>query len=398
MAYLWRRSKPVTDSRGKPIFDETGRPKTEQVGKWLIVDKFKVQGKWRNQTFPTGTEDFLTAQKELGKHELRVGNRVGGVRDTPFNVFLKDMRTFQGKATLSYDRKEKYTYSMLEKEFGTRLLGEFTPVFIEDWQESLFERGLAQSTIHKYMGSLRHILNIGIKRDAFRGPNPFVKVDICKPGKPRELILSPEEQVKLLKACLIPQNDAHAIDPKTLHDIVFVALRLGMRKGEIIGVPRYSGGIGKKVGGLRVRDYDPKTKVLKFYRSKTDSMTEIDLSGFPDMAEVFARRAKGKTDPNEFLFTRRGKPIFDVCKAYRLAITKAKIEKIDKRTGKVINFTFHDLRHTACVDQLRAGVPLEVVARVLGDDIRTIHKVYARELQQGHMAAGMKLFAQYLRK
>jgi len=50
------------------------------------------------------------------------------------------------------------------------------------------------------------------------------------------------------------------------------------------------------------------------------------------------------------------------------------------------------------LDKLLAGVPLETLARVLGDDIRTMHKVYAREFQQGQMAAGMKIFVEYLKK
>jgi integrase len=396
MAYLWRRSKPVLDTKGKPVLDETGKPKVEQVGKWLIIDKLKVNGTWRNRTVSTDTVDQAKAQKALGRYEERLGTHSGGRKDSTVSEFMSQMRQIQSKAVKSYFWKDKYTYDFLEREFGRNIFGELTPRLLTEWQDGLLAKGLSGSTVHKYMGSLRHIINIAIRHEAFTGNNPFLRITLCKPSKPREFMLSVDEQARLLKACLVPNSHNCAMPPQILYDVVFIAMRLGLRRGEIIGVNRKSEQGQEKVGGLRVRDLDPKTKVLKFYRPKTDSMTEVDLSGFPQMVEVLERNAKGKNDPADFLFTFRDKPLFGIDKAFRLAVQRAKFSKHDKRTGKDMACHFHDLRKVATVSMLRA-MPLEVVAHVIGDDIRTLHKFYANSLLEGHVKAGMRKFSQSLR-
>jgi integrase len=184
--------------------------------------------------------------------------------------------------------------------------------------------------------------------------------------------------------------------PQLLHDIVLIALRLGLRKGEIIGVNRMQAGTYAKVGGLKIRNWDGPKKVLTFFRPKTNTETAIDLSEFPLMVELFDRYTAGRQDADGLLFRFKGQPIFDITKAYRHALQEARIVKLKKITGEAINFTFHDLRHTATADLLASGMPLEVVATVLGDNYATVYKVYARTLQKGQVKAGMGAYAKYL--
>jgi integrase len=385
MAFLWRKKIERTDIDGKTQLVE--------VGKYQIGYRIKVNGQWQAKMQTTGTDNLKAALKALGKFEA---NHVKGVNDILFGDFINHMSRIQSKTTKNFQRKEKYTFDRFTRAFGDLHMSAMTAAKILDWQEGLLDGSgngklaLAHGTVNKYMRSLRHVFNVAIDREAFSGPSPFSKIEICEAGKPRDLILDPDEQGRLLQACLIPvPHRPTALEPEVLHDIVLFALRLGLRKGEIIGVNRKKDGKDFKVGGLHVRDWDRRSKVLSFYRPKTDSNTSIDLSGFPQMVEILERTVTNKRDPDEFIFKSHGHQIFDIGDAYRRALTFAKIQKLSKITGQPLNFTFHDLRHTACVDMLRVGIHLEVVAHILGDNINTVYKVYANELQEGHVKDAM---------
>lgn len=178
-------------------------------------------------------------------------------------------------------------------------------------------------------------------------PTYWTKVEPFALGEePEPRMLDTSEVKRLLKEA----------DPD-LKTLLQGALMTGARRGELIA--------------LTVRAYDPATRTLRIYQSKTGKTLTQPLT--PEGAELFDSLTVGR-DPDAPLFTRadgRGWARGDAIRPMRAAVEAAKLEDV----------SFKTMRATYGKMLLVATKDIELVAKALGhSDSRVTRKHYARYL------------------
>ena len=145
--------------------------------------------------------------------------------------------------------------------------------------------------------------------------------------------------------------------PKDLRTLLQGALMTGARRGELVT--------------LRCRSYDPETKTLRIYQSKTGKTLTQPLT--PDGAALFDSLTAGR-EMDEPIFTREDGRQWapgDVQKPMAAAVAAAKLDDVSFKTMRA---TYGKLLLVATKD-------IELVAKALGhSDSRITRKHYARYL------------------
>jgi integrase len=215
----------------------------------------------------------------------------------------------------------------------------------------------SKATANRSLAVLRKIFNLGIRWDMITS-NPVCKIDFFRVPRGRMRFLSHEEQDALLKACNGP-----------LKDVVGVALKTGMRRGELLG--------------LRKKDVDFSGNFI--YLEKTKSGAHRQIPMVPEVRAVLARLALGCDDEALLFKNKDGNPYNDLRTAFCTALRKAGIK----------DFHFHDLRHTFASDMVMAGVNIFTVSKLLGHASVQTTMIYSH-LSPEHNKAEMERYDSYM--
>ncbi|WP_144326984.1 tyrosine-type recombinase/integrase [Tepidimonas aquatica] len=167
--------------------------------------------------------------------------------------------------------------------------------------------------------------------------------------------LDTDERSRLFLACRVSKY------PR-LYALVLMAMKTGARKGELLG--------------LTWRDVDLEAGLAYLGRTKNGDRRTLVL--LPDVVE--ALRPFVSTDPARFVFGSVRSKYLEPARidtAWREAVARAKLR----------NFRFHDLRHCCASYMAQAGVPLNVVAEVLGHRKLDMTRRYAHLTVQTKAAA-----------
>ncbi len=174
----------------------------------------------------------------------------------------------------------------------------------------------------------------------------MTKIKLFKVPNKRIRYLEKEEIDKLLINCC-----------EHLRPIVIVALHTGMRKSEILG--------------LKWHDLDIKRNIIHLYDTKNGEKREVPMN------EIVQKTIIGvfKNPESQYVFCNKdSKPYGNVRKSFFTALNKAGI----------INFRFHDLRHTFASQLVMSGVDLNTVRELLG------HKSIEMTLRYSHLSPDHK--------
>lgn len=233
----------------------------------------------------------------------------------------------------------------LKAFFSGRYLHEITPLLVEKFK---IERSKAVSpaTTNRSLTCLKSIFNKAIAWGRFNGVNPVKGVKFFPEDNQRTRYLEKEEVVKLLKHC-----KGH------LKPIVIVALNTGMRKGEILN--------------LKWHDIDFNRGIIYLLKTKNNEKREIPMNDAVKTALIKVR----KYPESPYIFCdKNGEPFRDVRKSFFTVL---------KKTG-IINFRFHDLRHTFASHLVMSGIDLNTVRELLG------HKSLEMTLRYSHLSPNHK--------
>ena len=262
-----------------------------------------------------------------------VGERkVTGLRSAyDSRLRLRVLNEFFGKRKL-----RSITHGELERFKAARLK---TPITIGRNTRGTKSKGKPQerqrsvASVHRDLSLLRRVLKVAV-RNGWLVKNPFEMGDsLIRPGdeKPRERILSRDEEQKLLAACAGPREH--------LRPIIICALDTGMRRGELFKLAWSDVDFDNRI--ITVRAFNTKTmrqrQVAMTERVTRELYTLYDLSTKQPEALVFG-------------ITTSASNAFD--KARRL-------------TG-LPELRFHDLRHTHATRLVAGHIALSEVGRVLG--------------------------------
>jgi len=253
-----------------------------------------------------------------------------------------------------------------------RAIRKDTPIF----KGTNGERPRSNSTVNHELASLKHIFNKGVAWGLL-GKNPAAKVQKLPETKGRTRFLTSEEAEKLINAA-----------PAHLQPIIIMALETGCRRGEILG--------------LKWADVDMKNSMIYVGETKTNTPRHVPMSGrLRATLKALPRRlgtdyvftgairhtpASGKLRrPLNQPIGKVGVPFRDVDTAFRNACTAAGI----------VDFHFHDLRHTAASHMVMAGVPMRTVGEILGHTTAAMTERYSHLTPEHKRTAIEKLSASY---
>lgn len=262
-----------------------------------------------------------------------------------FEDFTKDYLELHSKPNnKSWKKSDWSNINTLKKFFSGKYLYEITPEMVEKFKATKIKE-VSPARVNRLMSCLKSIFNRAIKWGKAQ-ENPVAKVEMLKVNNKRLRYLEKEEITKLLANC-----HGH------LKPIVIVALNTGMRKGEILN--------------LKWQDVDFKRDIIYLLDTKNSDKREIPMN---KMVKAALINVKKHPDSAYIFCNKDGKPYTQIRTSFFTSL---------KKSG-IINFRFHDLRHTFASHLVMSGIDLNTVRELLG------HKSLEMTLRYSHLSPDHK--------
>ena len=262
-----------------------------------------------------------------------------GKRSLPTeSIHLAAIRNFFGPKKLIWEinREDVDTFQLVRKNTPSRN-----------------GRERSSATVNREISVLHRLLNKAVFWNLLES-NPVAGVIALPEPRGRLRFLTVEEAGRLLES-----SSAH------LRPIVLCALETGMRRGEILN--------------MRWADLDLERRVVFVGETKTGIPRYVPISS--RLKEILERHPRRPGCDHVFI-GRHGigkgwKPFQDVRTSFGNACRKAGI----------VDFRFHDLRHTAASHMVMAGVPIKVVGEILGHTTVSMTERYSHLLPEHKIRA-----------
>ncbi len=242
-------------------------------------------------------------------------------------------------------------------EIGRCSMADITPVLLAKCRDKLSteitigNKVRAPATVNRYMAALSHMFTIAMKEWGLADENPFRKVSKKKEPRGRLRFLSDEERSQLLEACKQAKRTS-------LYMIVVLALSTGARRMELLR--------------LTWEDVDLNRGVITLHETKNGDRRILPLTGHA--LELVKKHAQVRHLSCNLLF-----PGKDLKKPVDI---RTPFENALKRAG-IMDFRFHDLRHSCASYLAMNGASLAEIAEVLGHKTLQMVKRYAH-LSEAH--------------
>jgi len=210
----------------------------------------------------------------------------------------------------------------------------------------------SDTTVNRYMATLSAVLSYAAGEWGWMEDNPCRKIKRLKEPSGRVRFLSDTERVALLAAC---DNQKNYPEMKL---IVLLAITTGMRRGEILN--------------LRRKDICLKTSTIYLWKTKNNETRAVPLVS--PALELMHFQLKGKSGRDDNLVfsshqdDRDNQPL-----AIDTIWNQIRIE------AGLLDFKFHDLRHTAASYLAMNGAGLREIGDILG------HKTLSMVQRYSHL-------------
>jgi integrase len=239
-------------------------------------------------------------------------------------------------------------------QLGQRVLTDITPALIAEYREKL-ARGEGKprgpATQVRYLAALSHAFAVAVREWQWCDDNPVRKARKPKEPRGRVRFLSDDERRRLLAACQTSRNDY-------LYLLVVLGLATGARKHEL--------------QSLRWSDVNLTRGTLTFQQTKNGERRTVPLTG--QALALMQEHARVRRIDTTLVFPNAtGKKPLSIRGAFVNAVTRAGI----------VDFTFHDLRHSCASYLAMNGASLLEIADILGHKSLEMVRRYAH-LSQAH--------------
>ncbi|MCU0592075.1 MAG: site-specific integrase [Desulfobacterales bacterium] len=324
------------------------------------IDYLDPGGKRVRQSFKTRKE----AAAELGKRvSLIAEGRYLDVKPECKTTLAELCKRYEENFSpqRSFQNKGRYLENFKEYFGADTLLDNIRFVHLETYRNTLkskpvtskrkkvvIVRGFRKdASINRELACLHHLFKKAVEWQLLeRSPFERGQSLILKENNKRLRFLNGDEIQLLLGACL-----------PHLRPVVETAILTGMRRGEILSL---------KWDQIR-------SGFIYLEKTKTNEARQIPVSDALEAVFKDIRRKEGLK--YEYVFSYQGKPIADNIKhSFNSAVKKAGI----------VDFHFHDLRHTFASQVLLHGGTLKDVQELLG------HKSLAMTLRYAHLTQESK--------
>ena len=265
----------------------------------------------------------------------------------------------------------------LKRFFGGKYLFQITSMLVEEYKTMRIKsrknnKTLSPATVNREITLLKGIFNKAVEWNKL-GSNQISKVKLFKEDSRRLRYLEKEEIVKLLKACDVEDQKRKVAEQgghynPHLKSIILVALNTGMRRSEILG--------------LKWHDCNFNIGNITLLNTKNGDKREMPMN---DVVKTVLIKVRKHPESPYIFCNKNGEPFFNVRKSFFTALKKAGI----------INFRFHDLRHTFASQMVMSGVDLNTVRELLGHKSLEMTLVYAH-LSPNHKKQGVDVLARQL--
>lgn len=305
---------------------------------------FRVEGVRHRRRSPANSragaaEYEATLRRRLAGGKPLDGRSLDAKPSSPqFNVFAQEWLDTYVKPNLKPSSARTWRGVVrrhLTPFLGTRALDAIGPDLLERYKAVKLGEGLKPQTVNKHLTALRHLFGCAQEWGRLAA---IPRVKKLREPPLRFTFLSMEECERLLA----DRTNRRA------HEMVLVALRTGMRIGEILALDWSDIDDGRREVTIR---HGLSDGVICTPKNNKERL--IPLSG--DLHQALA--ARGQASGLVFA-TRTGRPL---CSG---EATNA-LRSLCRRTG-VRRIGWHALRHTFASLLVMAGVPLRVVQELLG--------------------------------
>lgn len=266
------------------------------------------------------------------------------------------------------DDKSRYKL-YLQKPLGYRCLDSITLLHLEELKTSLLQKGLSASTVRLALADVRRVYRKLTAWGVYQGPIPTDKLEIPRQDNARTRYLTADEALRLL--------DNLKARSLTWHNIAFLSLHTGMRKGEILALRGEH--LDFHAGRILVKDAKTGSRTVHMTPEVRTLLEEIR----PDCMA-------------NYIFTRRGgsgqdKINIDSDESFVRSVCDCGLnEGISDRRHKVV---FHTLRHTYCSWLAISGVPLFTIGELVGHSSVDMTKRYSHLCPDAKQEAASRIGA-----
>ncbi len=276
-----------------------------------------------------------------------------------FEDFAAQYVKMHVRLQLKGKRNQEYTIRQLIAEFKGRRLDQIDPIMVRQYMARRLE-GARPATVNRALQTLKSMFNRAIEWGMLHKANPAAGVRNLPQNNSRCRWLTEEEQERLLTCC----------QPLT-RIIVLIALKTGMRWGEIISLKWKQSPCSNYV------DFEKNVIFIHESMTKTQRSRHIPLISVVRQALNTVERVPG----NDYIFfnPQTAKPFGSFKRSFHTAL---------KRAG-IVDFRFHDLRHTFASQLVRNNVDLYTIQRLLGHTTPQMTQRYAH-LGEDQMRAAIE--------
>jgi integrase len=246
-------------------------------------------------------------------------------------------------------KKSKRSYEgyvrNLKSYFKDYKLSEITTDLIIKYKEKRLKEGVKPATLNRDLAILKNAFNRAMYKwePAWAMVNPMKKVDMETENNERDRWMNNEEWNNLQKSL-----------PRWMKEIILLDIQTGLRQGEIIA--------------LRWPMLDLSRRVLTIPRPNTKN-NEPKTVPLNDIAMEILKSRPRSLQTDLVFFTRNHTQ-------YRADNVRREFRKALMKSG-IIDFRFHDLRHTFASRCLHSGADLYQVQKLLGHKTGAVTQRYA---------------------
>lgn len=261
------------------------------------------------------------------------------------------------------------------KELNVRVLEKFYSYLKNDFISDRTKTHISNTTIQSYYCIINNVLEQAIKWDYLKS-NPNSKIEKPKRERREIEVYSKEEVIQLLE-CL--KNE-----PLKYQAILYMALDLGCREGELVGLTwndidfkTRAVTINKSVQDLKGQAIEKETKTINSDRKIYISETTLRILK-EYRKEQNERRLKlgNKWGNSERVFTTEFGNDIHHDTPYQI------FKKVIKKYG-LKDIKFHALRHTNASLKIKEGIQPQIISKSLGhSSIDITHKYYSHFFEE----------------
>ena len=292
--------------------------------------RYQLEARTRKEAEPEG----LRVYREQTYRERPAGATVREI----WEAYVEDLGDKPTATTMGFTGKA------ILPHFGAHLPEDIDKTLCRAYERQRLEDGKKPGSIWPELGHLQSALNFGKKTRMLKGQTPH----IWRPAKPEtdKRILNAGEARALIEGAREPH----------IRLALILLLGTAARVGAILDLTWDRVDFERGVINLRLSD-----------ETTRKGRAVVPMNSSTKAALTAAHRAA----LSDYVIERGGKKIKSIRHGVQNAIGRAKIGHV----------TIHELRHTAAVHMLGAGLPIEKVAQVLGhSNVSVTYRTYARYL------------------